>query len=121
MVGYSDGFNSIGKNVYLVKTDSTGSTMPIYVQEIFRSSDNIVVYPNPAYSSDIVIVLPDIHKELEIVISELSGRVIKKTSLSSLNNNKVSLQISDLADGIYFITVQNKQGIIGQARFARLK
>lgn len=65
---------------------------------------NISIYPNPTVD-DITIRLPqDVSLEKATLIS-VSGATVKTTNISTVN-------ISDIASGIYFLTIETNQGSI---------
>jgi len=119
LCGTTEGFNARGTDVYLVKTDSTGNTLPIDILEISKSSENILIYPNPVSSSDLIIRLPELHKESEIIISEITGRIVNRIPIPSQHSMEVSFEIDELAVGMYFVTVRNQEEILGQSKFLR--
>src|SRR5690606_16393212 len=68
--------------------------------EELSPADKIIVYPNPA--SYLVTVKAPVR--VNLTLSTPEGRWIKQV------NNKTSLQIGDLADGIYFLRIEDKAG-----------
>ena len=101
-------------------TDDAGSiltTNPQYVFDVtesrslianFTNVDNItenyenalMIYPNPA--SDFIIIKEDCHESHDVVIYDLSGKLILKKHTRSVNNR---IDISNIPDGIYFISI----------------
>jgi len=121
MCGYSNGFDNDGTKVYLVKTDSTGITsawVP-YVNEIPANENNIVIHPNPIGES-VSILLPGVVDGLEIVLADMSGRIIQITDVAAPTKNFV-LPTPNLAAGTYMIILQNKMGIIGRAKLSCIR
>src|SRR5690606_12418940 len=78
----------------------------IGIEENYLNELNLSVYPNPA--SDILNV--DISTSLnvtenentELKITDVSGRVLKQSSLDKKNNE---INVSELANGIYFFNL----------------
>ncbi len=69
----------------------------------------IMIYPNPA-SQETKLVVTGLQGEVKITISDIQGRIINTINTKS-NNNKVeeTLNISDMAKGVYYVRLQNEQ------------
>jgi hypothetical protein len=79
---------------------------PLSTNAIESSKISFDVYPNP--SSDFVNI--DLSQEInngELIITNTIGSVVKRIRLDALNNK--SLSISDLENGIYFISILNEE------------
>lgn len=63
---------------------------------------NLHVYPDPA-SNEITIMHPEINKMNEVIVYDLTGRIIKSMQLSP--SNKITIPVNDLRNGMYFIRV----------------
>ena len=84
---------------------------PLENNFIEASKSNFLVYPNPTQNKINLEWKEKTPSNTTILLSDLSGRVIKKVSSpkSSLNQ-KLSLNLAELRQGIYFIQVyQNNQ------------
>jgi hypothetical protein len=62
--------------------------------------DDLTIYPNPANEQLNIVGLID---NSDIVIYDLSGKVLKEI----FANSRVSIDISDLASGVYFVRIQS--------------
>lgn len=75
-------------------------------------SNNFKVYPNPVIANttlDFSIVKPD--TKLDVVITNMLGKVVyRKNIVSGQNNIKETINLSNLAKGIYAITVYFNNG-----------
>ncbi|MFL5753397.1 MAG: T9SS type A sorting domain-containing protein [Bacteroidia bacterium] len=67
-----------------------------------------VLYPNPG--SKIISLQSKTGKILELSISDLSGRIVKKAD--RINADELSVDISSLPPGSYFITLVMKEGTV---------
>jgi predicted nucleic acid-binding Zn-ribbon protein len=65
------------------------------------------LYPNPNNGS--FIVSYDLQKEtnIDILVSDISGKVVYKVALDDLNNLQ-TINLSDVQNGIYFVQLVNK-------------
>ena len=68
------------------------------------NGSSIVVYPNPT-SGMITINLGSMSKSIEVTVMELNGKLVKSEKYS--NSNNVRMDISNLSDGMYFVTVKS--------------
>jgi S-formylglutathione hydrolase len=68
----------------------------------FGTENELLVYPNPASDH---LYLKCEEKNISVQISDINGKVVLKT----VSNNKSSINISSLKDGMYFIQVKNKK------------
>jgi uncharacterized repeat protein (TIGR01451 family) len=78
------------------------------VANIFKEdSDNINVYPNPSNGKFMITVPYTLYESgATIEVCNIMGSVIYNTTVNSL---KTSVDLSEEADGIYFIKVKNKE------------
>jgi hypothetical protein len=66
--------------------------------------NNIEIYPNP--TTDRLYI--DAAQNTEIEISNIAGQILK---CLIINNNHTIIDISDFAEGLYFVKVKNEKGI----------
>ena len=92
--------NSIWQKLNAVMCNSTD------IEEINPQSTTIAVFPNPAETALNIVLPSDENTQIEIVNSR--GQTIIKTQ------NKTSVDISNLPDGLYFIKIRQ-----GQHHFAQ--
>ncbi len=106
----NDAFASTSVRYYRLKSvdingdDSWSNTEIVSRQLIFKK--DVLVYPNP-FSNNITIYMND-NSLTDIMISDLSGRLLYHRGLVPNNNQINLLDIDGLNSGIYLITV--KQG-----------
>ena len=68
------------------------------------NGSSIVVYPNPT-SGMVTITLGSMSKSVEVTVTELNGALVKSEKYS--NSKNVRMDISNLSDGMYFVTVKS--------------
>ena len=68
------------------------------------AADAIKIYPNPT-DGVINIEIPAAHIVAEIVITDITGRVIESRSISDNKGVPVQFNLSRVAPGIYFVKV----------------
>ena len=91
--GYSD--------VFVVKL----SDVAVGINENSNSTDAINIYPNPS-TNYFTIALTHISKKVEIIITDISGKIIYSVSETEKQNIKVNAD--DFAQGIYLVKIQSE-------------
>jgi hypothetical protein len=74
------------------------------------SSSDIALYPNPA-SQLLTMEIPSNHRISSIEILDMQGRTIHVQAYNS-SNGKYQVPISEISNGIYFISINTDQGYI---------
>jgi len=75
----------------------------------FTSAD-ISVSPNP-FKSNLTFSIPATESEIQITISDMTGRQIKTTTLAkSLTSREEILELNDLPKGVYFAKISSQKG-----------
>lgn len=116
--GYTEGFNSVISNMYLVKIDSTGlSSMVLAIRNPSTISGSVSVFPNPVQSSAIVTLdTPDpISGELQMSVYDISGRCEMNVpsqdwSMNSGNSATCQFSTEGLANGVYHYVITEPSG-----------
>ncbi len=72
--------------------------------------NTIALYPNPAADLLNIHFITPLTSDADIFISEVQGRVVLQQQVSQTELAQIDLH--DLADGIYFLTVQTKSGVV---------
>lgn len=92
------------------------STTAVLLKSIVTGTSNhndrmpeINVYPNPANDMINIDLKSGLTEPAEIVISDLMGRRIKHTVANFDGFSPVSLDITELTEGVYILSVQNNQ------------
>ncbi len=82
-------------------------------------SNTTIIYPNPANNKVTIAFNSSPGSSLLIEIKNELGQLVKKAELTQLNTDKkVSIDISQLPTGIYFVCIQNNNAIINK-RFVK--
>jgi hypothetical protein len=118
--GYTEGFNSILPNLYLVKTDTLGGSsvvLGIREQSLPLSYAGISISPNPAANETTVFLdfNEDPNEHFSAKIYDLSGREISDIPFSqfqfiSSKTYSVSIETAFLENGIYQFVVSDSSG-----------
>lgn len=82
------------------------SALAIGINELLKTGDNnsIVLYPNPAH--DATLLTNSNSGIYNVDVIDVSGKLIKTLSATE---SKIKINTSDLAQGIYFVKVYNKE------------
>lgn len=104
--------NGYGNNVYVDNINIVSN--PVGIRE--NNSFSIVsIYPNPASSQAFVKINSNVSETAKVnVYSALGQLVINTTSALQTGENEVSLNINELANGVYYVEVSTKVGKIVQ-------
>ena len=78
----------------------------------------LTLYPNPAQDEITLVVSTTDIEGGRIELYDAQGRLVKQVNLT-FNGGQVSLNISDLENGVYMVSVKNDQGIIGHAKLVK--
>lgn len=97
-------YQSLCKNF----TDLGGASCPMVgLEEYDFGSEQVAIFPNPA-SEQINIQVKNAGLDLQVSITDLLGNKIKE--LPAIQNNQVSVDIKDLAPGVYFFHISRGDG-----------
>ena len=72
-------------------------------------SENMLVYPNPASSILNIAFLQQPEKDLEIRLTDLTGRIV---SYGSILGNQAAIDVSQLSPGTYFLSLISSTNVI---------
>ncbi len=76
------------------------------------------IAPNPS-SSDVEIIFYENHNNLNISLLDLNGKILINEFFINTNQS-IKLRTSNLSSGIYFIKIENKEGLNGTEKFIKL-
>jgi hypothetical protein len=120
MVGYTEGFNSLLPNIYLVKADTNGnSTIVIGIREqpAAHTFGLASVFPNPTQNEAVINFdsYESINGELKMEIFDVTGRTImaipfSQWQISTAHNAICKIQTANLNNGIYQYIISDQSG-----------
>jgi hypothetical protein len=108
---YNGGWAS-GINAYL-RLHLDGYVIPTNSEEVKESINNAVinVFPNPTSEFVTVDLALDVLSEaVNITIIDVSGRVVANENFSNVQNDKLTFDVSNYAEGSYFVRIQTDNG-----------
>lgn len=77
------------------------------IEDTPQNMQTINVYPNPAIDLVNISINRDIDLNGNILITDLSGRIVYSSTISSSDGNKVSINTSNFVKGVYIVSVQS--------------
>jgi hypothetical protein len=81
------------------------------INESFLNSD-FKIYPNPVYDIIYLKTLNSISEEITISIVDITGKILLQKKFDNLLNSLIyQINVSDLAKGVYYLQIGNKQMI----------
>jgi PKD repeat protein len=103
---YSDEQNSwaldIDHTIFPVMCSSLGIENPLI-------SENMLVYPNPASSTINITFLKHHEKDMEIRLTDLTGRIV---ACGNISGNQAEIEVSRLSPGTYFLSLISSTNVI---------
>lgn len=78
-----------------------------------------VISPNPARDFVSITMDKELNADFKINLFDITGKLQKTYNIHSKENDQISLEISDLPKGIYFIEVLNKDKIVLKQKFIK--
>jgi hypothetical protein len=84
--------------------------------DVIELSSNLKVYPNPANDLLNVNISNANFKNSSITIYNVSGQQLMNSTMSGAN---AQLNIEDLSNGVYFVTVVNENGFLKTVKFVK--
>lgn len=111
----SNVWNWIGFGAYIVPSIGLHlSQVAVAVENIAHESANFSIFPNP--SSDIINVSLrfETATTAQIIITDISGRVVRLQTQKEAMNENLAFHIADLSAGVYFISVKTETDVSTQ-------
>ncbi len=90
--------------------DGQTSTFNPVAVDVTGSKQNLIIMPNPVCSNAHLYICSSLGREVNIVITDASGRVVYTSTISicaASTNHEYSLNTATLAPGIHFLMVNN--------------
>lgn len=76
------------------------------VEDLLVESSNMHVYPNPTDGLIYIDIQLSTHSEGMIQIIDMMGKVVKEFPVNELESNLITTDISNLSNGVYFVTLR---------------
>jgi hypothetical protein len=114
-------------NVCLIATDSCGSDTSCQQVNIFITGnalsldENWEVFPNPFKDQVVLRWLQGSDEMAKVELLDLNGRLLLEQAWPVQQIPEMQLQLSDLAEGIYFLRVSNGEGKQSLSKLLKLK
>lgn len=90
-----------------IKKDTVNvNVSPGFVSENEMFSQSISLYPQPANESVVLSLKNHYENELKIEIINVDGKMVRDINLE-VRRNKIEIKTGDLADGVYFLRIEN--------------
>jgi PKD repeat protein len=89
----------------------TVTTQLVNTEDVLKVADNISVFPNPS-NGQYTVSIEGLTKDLTLKIVDVQGRVLRQWQYDNPTTNFIqNIDISDVAEGIYFLQVQTADGL----------
>lgn len=103
-------------NFYIVWTDGSVDTLErvrgVGITEVTKQNE-LLLYPNPVKETLNVVFTSKSNQEAAINIIDLRGAIVKSERVNLRSNlNEISLNVSNLNAGIYFVQLSTNEGIV---------
>ena len=110
---WSDGRNNMGSKVYFAKQNYC----TLGVKEVTAVNGNVQlksVFPNPATDKINLKLLATTSSPVTIQILDMSGKCIyTQNNVLKTGNQEVSVPLNHIAMGMYLVSVQDNEGLVG--------
>lgn len=111
------GYMGTGKSSSGTKQDFYKLDADVSVSEFLLNSSLLSVYPNPVIGNNFSLTLETELKNVTYSILNSEGKIITTELLSSTNK---TIERHELAAGVYFITIQNKNQLLATKKIILL-
>ncbi len=106
--------NSTGKIHLSIKEDIDITCSPVVFErnsenkskEVIRTKSSTVLYPNPN-NGYFDLKLATIYTQLKVSIVDINGRTIFSKSFNEIDSDIISVDVSNISNGIYFVNLSN--------------
>lgn len=90
------------------------------VSEINSNEEKVLIYPSPAQNEIFIDFSSPENKIENICIYNIMGLQVKNISILNIVSSKATINISDLSDGVYYLTAQSGKKIC-KGEFIKIK
>jgi hypothetical protein len=108
--------NDNGNNLYLDNINlKQNNPLPVGISTSAISGKNILIYPNPTSGATTIDMTVGTASDAKILVINSLGQVSLQKSVSLTEGaNSISLDVKGLADGIYNVVIDSKEGAVKQ-------
>jgi hypothetical protein len=110
-------WNWIGFGAYQVPSIGLSIFVPdstIAVAQVPGAAENFRLYPNPTENSINVEIALDGVSNVQYMMTDVSGRIVRLANKQNVQNEVVTFGLTDLAPGVYFMTIKTNKGTTTQ-------
>lgn len=86
-----------------------GTACPVMGTDAFSSENAVIVSPNPTQGKTAIHLAYKLHSEVEIAVSDMLGKFLLRRNCTIGADQKIQLDFSGYASGLYLVTIQNEQ------------
>ncbi len=87
-----------------------GKSLPIGIEDV-NAIARVNIHPNPASNQIQLNVEGKVVSDYQVVITNISGQIVRVLNYSNTDNILENIDVSDLAAGIYSVQVKNELGV----------
>jgi hypothetical protein len=109
--------NDKGNSLYIdnINLKQSSPSIPTGISTAALSYKNVNIYPNPTSGLTTLDLSSENASEVKIsVINSLGQVAIQKTAMLTEGSNSLSLDVKGLAEGIYSVVIDSKEGSVKQ-------
>jgi M6 family metalloprotease-like protein len=103
-----------GFSIYELEVYGTPLSAPTIITDERNVNENFTIYPNPAKDHISIDVPGEIAGEVSASVINAMLQTVTSKSWDADTEKAIQLELGDLSDGIYFITVKTNKGIISR-------
>ncbi len=90
------------------------------ISETIMNEEKIIIYPSPAQNEIVINISSPENKIENVMIYNIMGVAVKNIPVLNLESLKATIDISDLAEGVYYMTAQKGKTIF-KGEFVKIK
>ncbi|MFH0893794.1 MAG: T9SS type A sorting domain-containing protein [Bacteroidota bacterium] len=87
----------------------TVTVLPVGVKELTKEAKEMKLYPNPSSENIIVELKTEQNEDYDLTVNNVLGEIVLKRKVQKTERT-ISLDVSDLPAGLYFVKFQNFSG-----------
>lgn len=104
------GINCVSDDKFIFMVDDISIGAPASIEDQDYSS-GVILSPNPATDVFFLNFSDDSFNNANIIISDLSGKVVKMLKYSETNSRGMAIETSDMSAGLYVVTIKSNDKV----------